>query len=101
MADDLTSLRAFRAELAALLQRVDDSLAQAEAAQRLTPDEVRARKLDNARRDGATLARVEGYDTPDAEAELLQVLRDKYAGDGQLVDEALAGARRTWREAAA
>ena len=101
MAEDLTAMRAFRTELAALVQRVDDHIFRVEAAQRLTPDEVRSRKLDNARRDGATLARVEGYETPDAEPELLLVLRDRYAGDRQLVAEALSGARATWRELAA
>jgi hypothetical protein len=101
MAEDLTALRAFRSELAGLLQRVDGHIAGVEAAQRLTADEVRERKLDNARRDGATLARVEGYDTADAEAELRQVLRDKFAGDRQLVDEALGAARTVWRASSA
>jgi hypothetical protein len=96
MAEDLSTLRAVRAELAATLQRLDDRIAEAEVAQRLTPDDVRMRKLENARRDGAIWATVEDYDTPDADADLTQVFRDRYDGDRQLVHEAMSGARSVW-----
>ena len=101
MVEDLTSLKQFRSELAELLGRVDLRIENVERAQRLTPDDVRLRKLDNAIVDGAGLARSEEFSSPDRESALRDYLAGRYRGDRQLVERAVDGARRTWREVAA
>lgn len=101
MAEDLSSLRQFRNELAELLQRVDDRITEVEDAQRLTPDDIRQRQLENASRLGETWAGTEDYSTPETLDALRVSLRDHFRGDEQLVSFAIDGARRAWNTRAA
>jgi hypothetical protein len=94
---ELDALRAIRAELADLMRRVDDRLADEERRASLHPDEVSMRRLENAPKLGRNLAMSEDFASLDAERQLRTYLDDHYGGDRQLAQAALDGARKQWR----
>jgi hypothetical protein len=99
--EDRTALQTFRDELAELLERVDRRIAAEVAANALTPDEVRLRKLENATTWGRNIAHAEGYSSAADEDDFLDLARAYLDGDRQLIANALGAAREIWRSRAA